>query len=126
VFRTIGLLISLPCVALSVLPAYAQDRSVALVLDASGSMKAALPDRTTRMDAARTAVARLVATLDRRTRLALRIYGDQWPTATTDCKDRTCRACFKAFVIARHLTALTHPFLYVARTRLGNVTSSRL
>jgi hypothetical protein len=48
VFRTIGLLISLPCVALSVLPAYAQDRSVAMVLDASGSMKAALPDRTTR------------------------------------------------------------------------------
>jgi ribosomal protein L16/L10AE len=85
--RTIGLLISLPCVALSVLPAYAQDRSVALVLDASGSMKAALPDGTTRIDAAKTAVTRLVTTLDRRTRLALRIYGDQSPTAKKDCKD---------------------------------------
>lgn len=101
--RTIGLLISLPCAALSVLPAYAQDRSVALVLDASGSMKAALPDRTTRMDAAKTAVARLVATLDLRTRLALRIYGDQSPTAKKDCKDRTCRACVKVFVIASRL-----------------------
>jgi hypothetical protein len=85
--RTIALLISMPCVALSVLPAGAQDRSVALVLDASGSMKAALPDGTTRIDAAKTAVARLVTTLDRRTRLALRIYGDQSPTAKKDCKD---------------------------------------
>mgnify|MGYP006177337727 CR=1 FL=1 len=46
--RTIGLLVILLCAAF-VLPAGAQDRSIALVLDASGSMKAALPGGSTRM-----------------------------------------------------------------------------
>ncbi len=94
--RAAGLLISLSFVALSALPAYAQDRSVLLVLDASGSMKAALPDGTTRMDAAKTAVGRLVATLDRRTRLGLRVYGDQSPTAMKDCKDSRILSAFDA------------------------------
>ena len=94
--RAINLFISVSCTVLSALPACAQDRSVALVLDASGSMKAALPDGTTRMDAAKIAVARLVATLDRRTRLALRIYGDQSSTAKKDCKDTRVLGGFDA------------------------------
>jgi Ca-activated chloride channel family protein len=94
--RLIGLLIILFSAAVSTLPAGAQDRSVALVLDASGSMKAALPDGTTRMDAAKAAVASLVTTLDRRTRLALRIYGDQSPTAKKDCKDTRLLGGFDA------------------------------
>ena len=92
--RMVDLLIVLSCAVLSTYPAHAQDRSVALVLDASGSMKAALPDGTTRMDAAKTAVGRLVTTLDGRTRLALRIYGDQSPTAKKDCKDTRLLGAF--------------------------------
>jgi len=94
--RAAGVLISLSFAALSALPAYAQDRSILLVLDASGSMKAALLDGTTRMDAAKTAVARLVTTLDRRTRLGLRVYGDQSPTAKKDCKDSRMLGAFDA------------------------------
>ena len=94
--RAAGVLISLSFAALSALPAYAQDRSILLVLDASGSMNAALLDGTTRMDAAKTAVARLVTTLDRRTRLGLRVYGDQSPTAKKDCKDSRMLGAFDA------------------------------
>jgi hypothetical protein len=94
--RVIGLLIALPCATASTLPAGAQDSSVALVLDASGSMKAALPDGATRIDAAKTAIARLVTTVDRRTRLALRIYGDQSPTSKKDCKDTRLLGGFDA------------------------------
>lgn len=94
--RATSLLISVSCTVLFALPAHAQDRSVALVLDASGSMKAALPDGTTRMDAAKAAVARLVTTLDRQTRLSLRIYGDQSPTAKKDCKDTRLLGAFDA------------------------------
>ena len=94
--RVIGLLTALPCAVLSTSPAGAQDRSIALVLDASGSMKAALPDGATRIDAAKTAVARLVTTLDRRTRLALRIYGDRSPTSKKDCKDTRLLGGFDA------------------------------
>lgn len=93
-FHLIRFLVALPCAAGSILPAHAQDRSIALVLDASGSMKAALPDGTTRMDAAKTAVARLVTTLGPKTRLALRIYGDQSPTAKKDCKDTRTLGAF--------------------------------
>ena len=49
---------------LSIAPAHAEaDRSIALIWDASGSMKAALPDGQTRMDAAKAAVANFVGTL---------------------------------------------------------------
>ena len=69
-------------------PASAQDgRSVALVLDASGSMNAKLPDGQTRIDAAKAAVADLVAKMDAGTRLALRVYGHQSATQARDCKD---------------------------------------
>jgi hypothetical protein len=94
--RMTGLLIALPCAGLSALPASAQDRSIALVLDASGSMKAMLPDGATRMDAAKGAVARLVTTLAPRTRLALRVYGDQSSTAKKDCKDTRLLGGFDA------------------------------
>jgi hypothetical protein len=95
-FRVIACFIALLWAALAALPASAQDRSIALVLDASGSMKATLPDGTTRIDAAKTAVARLVTTLDGRTRLALRVYGDQSSTAKKDCKDTRLLGAFGA------------------------------
>jgi Ca-activated chloride channel family protein len=62
-------------------------RSVALVLDASGSMNARLPDGTTRIDAAKAAVADLVGKLPGDTRLALRVYGHQSPTQGKNCQD---------------------------------------
>jgi Ca-activated chloride channel homolog len=61
--------------------------SVAVVLDASGSMNARLPDGQTRIDAAKKAVADLVSRMDGNTRLALRAYGHQSPTLKRDCKD---------------------------------------
>ena len=85
------------CAAFPALSAQAaNDRSVALVLDASGSMNAALPDGATRMRAAKDAVARLVTTLDPQTRLALRTYGDRSPTAKKDCKDTNLLNAFDA------------------------------
>ena len=62
-------------------------RAVALVLDASGSMKENLPDGVTRMDAAKRAVGKLVSTLPGDTRLAFRAYGHQSPTKAKNCKD---------------------------------------
>lgn len=62
-------------------------RAVALVLDASGSMKENLPDGVTRMDAAKRAVGKLVSTLPGDTRLAFRAYGHQSPTKEKNCKD---------------------------------------
>ena len=55
-------------------------RSIALVLDASGSMKAALPDGKTRMEAAKAAVAEFVTGLASDTRVAFWAYGYQSPT----------------------------------------------
>ena len=62
-------------------------RSVILVLDASGSMNARLPDGATRIDAAKAAVADVVGKVAPGTRLALRVYGHQSPTQRKDCKD---------------------------------------
>lgn len=69
-------------------PALAQSaRSVALVLDASGSMNATMPDGQTRIEAAKVAVADLVAKMDGNTRLAFRAYGHQASAQMKDCKD---------------------------------------
>lgn len=73
----------------------ANDRSVILVLDASGSMKAKLPDGTSRIDAARVAVKQLVSTLPADTRLAFRAYGHQSHPDQKNCQD----AAFAEIVI---------------------------
>ncbi|MCC7250490.1 VWA domain-containing protein [Hyphomicrobium sp.] len=62
-------------------------RSVALVLDTSGSMNALMPDGQSRMDAAKSALATFVGTLPPETRLALRAYGHQSPRSKKDCND---------------------------------------
>jgi hypothetical protein len=72
----------------------ANDKSVMLVLDASGSMKSALPDGTSRMDAAKSAVVQLVATLPADTKLAFRAYGHQSPQQQKNCKDSALLAPF--------------------------------
>lgn len=62
-------------------------RSLLLILDASGSMNAKLPDGAARIDAAKAAVADLVASLPADARLALRVYGQRSPTSKQDCQD---------------------------------------
>ena len=99
-------LISLFCAALSAGAAQAaSERSVALVLDASGSMKAALPDGKTRIGAAKAAVLQLVTTLAPETRIALRAYGHQSPTAKKDCRDTSLLAPFEAVSANKHAVA---------------------
>ncbi len=61
--------------------------SVALVLDASGSMNARLPEGKTRIEAAKIAVEDLVGKLPADTRLSFWAYGHQSPTAKHDCRD---------------------------------------
>jgi Ca-activated chloride channel family protein len=63
------------------------NRSVVLVLDASGSMNAKLPSGQTRVDAAKAAVADLAREMDGETRLSLWAYGHQSPTQRKDCRD---------------------------------------
>lgn len=85
------------CASLPALPAQAESaRSISLVLDASGSMKALLPDGARRMDAAKDAVAQFVTTLPPDTRLGFRAYGHQSATNKKDCKDTAQLAVFDA------------------------------
>ena len=110
-------------------PAFAQTpRSVALVLDASGSMNAKLPDKQTRIEAAKAAVADLVAKMDGSTRLAFRAYGHQSAPQKRDCKDTALLVGFdsvstnKAEIIAkaqqieaRGYTPITHSLILAAQ-----------
>ena len=59
-----------------------EGRSIALILDASGSMNAKLAGGQTRLEAAKTAVAAFVGKLDPNARIAYRVYGHQSPTGT--------------------------------------------
>jgi len=65
----------------------ADDRSIELILDASGSMNGRLPDGTVKLAAAKTAVSKLVNDLDPAVRLSYRVYGHQSPRAAHDCQD---------------------------------------
>ncbi|MBX9777919.1 MAG: VWA domain-containing protein [Xanthobacteraceae bacterium] len=72
----------------STLAAPAQEgRSIALILDASGSMNAKLGTGGTRIEAAKAAVAAFVAKLDPNLRISYRVYGHQSPTRERNCKD---------------------------------------
>ena len=68
------------------IPAHAA-QSIALILDASGSMNARLPEGQTRIQAAKAAVAEIVEKLPADVRLSLRAYGHQSPTVKHDCRD---------------------------------------
>jgi von Willebrand factor type A domain len=62
-------------------------QSIALILDASGSMNARLPEGRTRIEAAKAAVEEIVGKLPADVRLSLRAYGHQSPTVKHDCRD---------------------------------------
>jgi hypothetical protein len=68
-------------------PAQQGGRSIALILDASGSMNAALTGGGTRLEAAKTAIAAFVGKLDPNLRIGYRVYGHQSPTRERNCKD---------------------------------------
>src|SRR5687767_7660702 len=63
------------------------DRSVLVILDASGSMNAALPSAETRMAIARRAVKDVAALIPGEAQLGLRLYGSQSPRADHNCED---------------------------------------
>ena len=62
-------------------------RTVALVLDASGSMNAKLPSGETRIDVARRAVKGVAALAPAGAQLSLRLYGAQSPATQKNCHD---------------------------------------
>jgi len=62
-------------------------KSIALILDASGSMNAKLTEGRTRIEAAKTAVEDIVGKLPADVRISLRAYGHQSPTSKHDCQD---------------------------------------
>ncbi len=121
-------------------PALSQGaRSVSLVIDASGSMNAKLPDGQTRIDAAKKAVADLVSQMDPGTRLALRAYGHQSPTQKKDCKDTALLVGFaplasnRAEVIAqaqalqaRGYTPITHALTAAAQDIASEESGERI
>jgi len=119
-------------------PAPAQS-STLLVLDASGSMNARLPDGQTRIDAAKKAVADLVSRMDPSTRLALRAYGHQSATQMKDCKDTALVVGFapiasnRAEVIAqaqalqaRGYTPITHALTAAAQDIASEESGERI
>ncbi len=73
-------------VAASAAPSFAE-QSIALVLDASGSMVSRLPEGRTRIEAAKAAVGEIVGKLPPDVRLSLRAYGHQSPAVKHDCRD---------------------------------------
>ena len=62
-------------------------KSIALILDASGSMNAQLPEGRTRIEAAKAAVGEIISKLPADVRISLRAYGHQSPTSKHDCQD---------------------------------------
>ena len=64
-----------------------ESRSIALILDASGSMNAKLATGGTRMEAAKAAVVAFIGKLDPNVRIGYRVYGHQSPTKARNCKD---------------------------------------
>src|SRR5688572_29371639 len=63
------------------------DRSIALILDASGSMHARLPSGESRIAAAQKAVKGVAAAVDPNAQLGLRVYGAKSPAREKNCED---------------------------------------
>jgi hypothetical protein len=63
------------------------DRSVLLLLDASGSMNARLPNGETRIAVARRAIKGVAGFIPPQAQLSLRMYGAQSPASQKNCRD---------------------------------------
>lgn len=88
---SLGLAAFLPQPIVAASTSDTQDRSanqsVELILDASGSMNAKLPDGTLKIDAAKQAVRQWLGALPGDVELAFRAYGHQSPRSKHDCRD---------------------------------------
>jgi hypothetical protein len=76
-------------------------RSVLLVLDASGSMNQSIQGRGTRFEAAKAAMREVMGKLSAKTRVALRAYGHQFSPAAKNCNDTALVADFMGVEQAR-------------------------
>ncbi len=65
----------------------APTKTIEVILDSSGSMKSALPDGMAKIDAARTALTRLLESIPPETQIALRAYGHLFPAEKHNCRD---------------------------------------
>ena len=74
----------------------APNRSVLLILDASGSMNAKLPNGEARIDVARRAVKGVASLVPAETQLSLRLYGAQSPSSQKNCQDTGLAVPFSA------------------------------
>ncbi len=63
------------------------DRSILLILDASGSMNAKLPNGETRIAVAQRAIKGVAGFIPAQAQLSLRIYGAQSPANQKNCRD---------------------------------------
>ena len=86
--------LSLSLISLAILPNVASaqtcnssDRSILLIMDASGSMNAKLPNGETRMAVAQRAVKGVASFIPAEAQLSLRLYGAQSPKAEKNCQD---------------------------------------
>ena len=86
--------LSLSLIGLAILPNVASaqtcnsvDRSILLIMDASGSMNARLPNGETRMAVAQRAVKGVASFIPAEAQLSLRLYGAQSPKAEKNCQD---------------------------------------
>jgi hypothetical protein len=92
----VGVLTLFACLELAPGAAAQEGRSIALILDASGSMNARLASGQTRIEAAKAAVGDFVAKLPANTRISYRVYGHQSPTKDRNCKDTELMVDFGA------------------------------
>lgn len=82
-------------------------KAIELILDCSGSMNAVLPSGTTRIDAARKAVSKVVNSLPSDTQIAFRAYGHQSPREKGDCNDTALLVPFDS-LSKNQTTILSH------------------
>ena len=81
---TVAMLVAAPSFAQSCNTA---DRSVLLLMDASGSMNAKLPNGETRIAVAQRAIKGTAGLVQAQAQLALRLYGAQSPSSQKNCND---------------------------------------
>lgn len=86
-WRNFALILSSVAMNLSTGVHAQEGRSIALILDASGSMNARLATGEIRIEAAKAAVGAFLSKLDPNVRIAYRVYGHQSPTKDRNCKD---------------------------------------
>ena len=89
------------------MPALAADKSIELILDASGSMNGKLAGGEAKIAAAKTAVADLAAGISGDVALSFRAYGRQWSRSEKNCNDTSLLVPFGSADAVRAEVATT-------------------